>query len=106
VASTPGRVIGAGQKPASSRSEVGFGDLRASGAAGYRLLGKVRELSRRSDLSPGQMPKSGREQDSLISAEISLIARYNSLQGRKKFPVRMRRELTRKQLMSLPFSRP
>jgi hypothetical protein len=36
---------------------------------------------------------SGRERDSLIRAEISLIARFKSLQGRKKFPVPMRREL-------------
>src|ERR1700736_4420633 len=36
---------------------------------------------------------SGRERKSLIRAEISLIADLNSLQGRKKFPVRMRREL-------------
>ena len=32
---------------------------------------------------------SGRERNSLIRAEISLIADLNSLQGRKKFPVRM-----------------
>ena len=38
-------------------------------------------------------PNSGRERDSLIGAEISLIADLNSLHGRKKFPVRMRREL-------------
>jgi hypothetical protein len=42
-----------------------------------------------------------REWDSLIRAEISkfrdsLIADLNSLQGRKKFPVRVRRELARK----------
>jgi len=32
-------------------------------------------------------------QDSLISPKISLLARSNSLHGRKKFPARMRREL-------------
>jgi len=37
--------------------------------------------------------------DSLIRAEISLIADLNSLQGRKKFPVRVRRELARKALV-------
>jgi len=42
---------------------------------------------------------SGRERDSLIRAEISLIARFKSLQGRKKFPVPMRRELARKALI-------
>ena len=44
-------------------------------------------------------PKSGGERDSLISAEIPLIADLNSLQGRKKFPVRVRRELARKALV-------
>jgi hypothetical protein len=37
--------------------------------------------------------------NSLIRAEISLIADLHSLQGRKKFPVRMRRELARKTLI-------
>ena len=41
----------------------------------------------------------GRERDSLMRAKISLIADLNSLQGRKKFPVRMRREFARKELM-------
>src|SRR5260370_11163989 len=50
------------------------------------------------------MPNSGRKWDSLITAETSLIARFNSLHGRKKFPVRMRRELARKKLISCPFS--
>ena len=36
--------------------------------------------------------------DSLMRGKISLIARFNSLQGLKKFPVRMRRELARKAL--------
>jgi hypothetical protein len=40
----------------------------------------------------GKCQNSGREQDSLIRAKISLIARFNSLQGGKEFPVRMRRE--------------
>jgi hypothetical protein len=39
----------------------------------------------------------------MITAETSLIA-LNSLQGRKKFPVRMRRELAHKKLISCPFS--
>jgi hypothetical protein len=42
---------------------------------------------------------SGRARDSLITAEISLIARLNSLKGGKKFPVPMRRELVRKALI-------
>src|SRR6266478_7523189 len=41
----------------------------------------------------GNARKGRRERDSLISAGISLIARFNSLLGGKKFPVRMRREL-------------
>ena len=32
------------------------------------------------------------------------MVRLNSLLGRKKFPVRMRRELARKKLISCPFS--
>jgi hypothetical protein len=50
-----------------------------------------------------RMPNSGRKRDSLITAETSLIARFNSLQGRKKFPVRMSRELARKKLISCAF---
>ena len=50
----------------------------------------------------GKCQNSGRERDSLIRAKISLIARFNSLQGGKKFPVRMRRELARKALNSMP----
>jgi hypothetical protein len=38
---------------------------------------------------------------SLMGTEISLIARFNSLLDRKKFPVRTRRELDRKLLMLL-----
>ena len=51
----------------------------------------------------GEMPNSGGKRDSLISAESTLIARFNSLQGGKKFPVRMRRELARKKLISCAF---
>ena len=39
------------------------------------------------------------ERDTLIKAEISLITNLNSLQGRKKIPVLMRRELPRKDLV-------
>ena len=46
---------------------------------------------------------SRRERDSLISAEISLIADLNSLQGHKKFPVPVRRELARKPLVQGAF---
>src|ERR1700731_3437036 len=37
----------------------------------------------------GRTPNCGGRRDSLITAETSLIARFNSLQGRKKFPVRI-----------------
>jgi hypothetical protein len=54
----------------------------------------------------GRTPNCGGRRDSLITAETSLIARFNSLQGHKKFPVRMRTELARKKLISCPFSLP
>jgi hypothetical protein len=38
-----------------------------------------------------------------MRAAISLIADLNSLQGRKKFPVRMRRELAHNALIYCPF---
>ena len=42
-------------------------------------------------------------QDSLIRVENSLIARFNSLLRRKKFPVPMRREFPRNSLDLLPY---
>src|SRR5712664_433115 len=54
----------------------------------------------------GRTPNSGRKRDSLITAETSLIARFNSLESRKKFPSSMRRELARKKLISWPFLYP
>ena len=42
-------------------------------------------------------------QDSLIRVENSLIARFNSLLRRKKFPVPMRREFPRDLLDLLPY---
>ena len=63
--------------------------------AAFFLIGNVRDLSGDRNWSA---KISGRERNSLIRAEISLIADLNSLQGRKKFPVRMRRELARKAL--------
>ena len=50
--------------------------------------------------------RSGGERDSLISEGISLIARFNSLLGGKKFPVRMRRELACKTLICRLFLLP
>jgi len=43
--------------------------------------------------SRGRRQNTGPERVSLVRAESCLITRFNSLQGRKKFPVRMRREL-------------
>jgi len=89
-------------------------DFPHTGALGYAsiwrrpslLLGNVRDLSGGSDWSVRSAPNSGRERDSLIGAEISLIADLNSLQGRKKFPVRMRRELAHNALIYCPFLLP
>ena len=55
--------------------EIGIGDFEHL-AAPFRLRGKVRELSGASHLSAGaRCPQnSGREWDSLIRVEISLIA--------------------------------
>jgi hypothetical protein len=57
----------------------------------------------------GKYQNSGRERASLIGSESSLITDLNSLLGRKKFPVRMRRELAGKALIQcsflLPFTR-
>jgi hypothetical protein len=49
----------------------------------------------------GPKPRPG--QDSLITAETSLIARFNSLLGRKKFPVPWRRELLCNSLIPLAY---
>src|SRR6202040_3410616 len=76
------------------------------GELGARERARHDPRRQRSDLSPGRTPNCGGRRDSLITAETSLLARFNSLQGRKKFPVRMRRELARKKLISCPFSLP
>ena len=55
-----------------------------------------------SDGKPGE-PKSRPEQDTLIRLEISLIARFNSLLDRKKFPVWSRRELLGNALIPLSY---
>src|SRR6516164_4044818 len=47
-----------------------------------------------------------RRQDFLISPEIFLIARFNSLQGRKKFPARISRELARQPFGLAPLFAP
>jgi hypothetical protein len=62
------------------------------------LLGNIQDSSQEGSIG-AHPPKRGRGAGSLITAEISLIANLNSLQGRKKFPVLMRRELARKDLV-------
>ena len=77
--------------------EIGFGGfehLAAPCSPSRQRLG----LSGRSHLSAKQMPKKRWRADSLMRGKISRIVRFNSLQGLKKFPVRMRRELARKAL--------
>ena len=76
--------------------------LRISGGAFFAFSATL-EICRDDRICHQErMPNSGRKRDSLISAETSLIARFN-LQGRKKFPVRVRRELARKKLISCAF---
>ena len=78
---------------------IGFRDFEHLAASVFALSATF-EICRDDRIChQGRMPKSGRKRDSLITAETSLIARFNSLQGRKKFPARMRRELARKKLI-------
>ena len=80
--------------------EIGFG---GASIGGFPLC-LLRNIRIPSGGDRGRMPpNSGRQRDSLITAEISLIADLNSLQGRKKFPVPMRRELARKHLVQSVF---
>jgi hypothetical protein len=58
--------------------EIGFGDFEHL-AAPFRPLGYVRDLRDDRICRPGRMSKSGRERDSLITAETSLIVRFDSL---------------------------
>ena len=73
----------------------GFEHLAAPSSPSRRRRG----LSRRSLCRQSKYQKSGRERDSLMRGKTSLIVRFNSLQGRKKFPVPERRELARKALI-------
>src|SRR5580704_16393998 len=68
----------------------------------FALLGNLRDLS---EDRIGR-PKWRTRANSLMRAAISLIADLNSLQGRKKFPVRMRRELAYNALIYCPFLLP
>src|SRR5690242_1267267 len=71
--------------------------LRASGGALFAFSAKTRSVGTISFVGKANAKKWTRA-DSLMREKISLIARFNSLQGRKKFPVRMRRELPSKAL--------
>jgi hypothetical protein len=68
--------------------------LRRRRASGRRPCSPSRQCSRSVGTigfcRQGKCQNSGRERDSPIRVEISLIADLNSLQGRKKFPVQMR----------------
>jgi len=71
--------------------------LRASGGALFTFSAKTRSVGTIAFVVKANAKKWTRA-DSLMREKISLIARFNSLQGLKKFPVRMRRELARKAL--------
>jgi hypothetical protein len=65
--------------------------------------------SRRASCSEARSPGieiTGQSRDSLIRRINSLMTRFNSLQGRNKFPVPMRRELARKPLNLMLDSEP
>jgi hypothetical protein len=104
ASSSLGRLSHGQRRPRASRSASdGFEHLAVSFSPSRK---RSRSVGTIGFFHQGRMPNSGRTRDSLITAETSLIARFNSLQGRKKFPVRMRRELARKKLISCPFSLP
>jgi hypothetical protein len=90
------RAFPPGQKAGFER-EIGFGGFEHL-AVPSSPSRQRRGLSGRSHLSAKQMPKKRTKADSLMREKISLIARFNSLQGLKKLPVRLRRELARKAL--------
>src|ERR1700730_2095621 len=71
--------------------------LRASGGALFAFSAKTRSVGTIAFVVKANAKKCTRA-DSLMREKLSLIARFNSLQGPKKFPVRMRRELAHKAL--------
>src|SRR5713101_6200914 len=86
--------------------DIGFRDFEHLAAPFSPSRQRSKSVGTSGFVTRAECPNSGRKRDSLITAETSLIARFNSLQGRKKFPVRVRRELARKTLISCPFSLP
>jgi hypothetical protein len=71
--------------------------LRASGGALFAFSAKTRSVGTIAFVVKANAKKWTRA-GSLMREKISLIARFNSLQGPKKFPVRIRRELPHKAL--------
>ena len=69
------------------------------------VIRRIRMLILWRDATWKSAPNSTPQRASLIRTESSLIARFNSLEGPKNFPVKMRRELVRKSLIQIPFSR-
>ena len=69
--------------------EIGLGDFEHLAALAFSATFEICRDDR--ICYQGRTPNSERKRDSLITAETSLIAQFNSLQGCKKFPVRMRR---------------
>jgi hypothetical protein len=84
--------------------EIGFRDFEHLVAPFSPSRQRWKSVGTIGFVTRSECQNSGRKRDPLIAAETSLIARFNSLQGRKKFPVGMRRELARKKLISCPFS--
>jgi hypothetical protein len=90
------RAFHPGQKAGFER-EMGLRRLRASGGTLFAFSAKTRSVGTIALVGKANAKKRTRA-DSLMRGKISLIVRFNSLQGLKKFPVRMRRELARKTL--------
>ena len=76
--------------------EIGFGGFEHL-AALFAFSAKTRSVGTIAFVVKANAQKWKRA-DSLMREKISLIARFNSLQGPNKFPVRMRRELAHKAL--------
>ena len=85
-----------GQKPASG-ARIGFGGFEHLAAPSLPSRQR-RGLSGTIAFVVKANAKKWTRADSLMREKISLIADLNSLQGLKKFPVRMRRELAHKAL--------
>ena len=96
-----------GAKPGMARVRRALGEFSAYRAIGQASIWGVPLFSLATAESLGRIgfvgPNSGQKRDSLIRPETSLIGNLNSLQRRKKFPVRVRRELAPKGLIRCAF---